>query len=201
MQPISTLNTSTGSLSYDVPATDGAPPSLLASPRTIAAVSSGDLGAALAVLAVQSGQLERWTATEARNADEQRTEAQVLAEVQAIRAQAGSMRDEAWFDAAASVAQVAATQSSSSGTSSSASTAGSTLAAVKTFGDGMYGADQKEDDANAKGGEAGATSAQNAAGAAHDVLADASDLINAALSFYREYVATRAQTSTAALVP
>jgi hypothetical protein len=165
-------------------------------------MTSADLGAALAILSVRTGQLERWTATEARDADERRTEAEAQAQVQAMRAEAGSMRDEAWFDAATSVAQVAAASDAPSGGTSSStktSTASGAIAAVKAFGDGLYGADQKDDEANAKGAEAGVSSAQYAAGGAHDAISDATELITSALSFYREYVATRAQTSAAAL--
>jgi hypothetical protein len=202
MQPISPLGAGSEVSIIRSPPQEGDPPSLLASPGGVVAMSSGDLGAALAVLAVQTGQLERWTATEARDADERRIEAEVLTQVQAIRVEAGSMRDEAWFDAATSVAQAAAAGGAPSGgapSSASPSTASGAIAALKAFGDGMYGADQKDDEATAKGGEAAATSAQDAAGGAHDALTDATELISSALAFYREYVATRAQTSAASL--
>jgi hypothetical protein len=201
MQPVPPTGIGTDFFSHEAPASGGAPPSLL-SPPGVVALSCGDLGAALALLAVRTGQLERWTADEARDADEQRAEAQALAEVKAIRSEAGAMREQAWFDAATSVAQVIAASDSPSGGASSStkpSTASGAIAALKVFGDDMYGADQKDDEANAKGAEAGASSAQYAASGAHDALSDAAELITSALSFYGEYVATQSQTAAASL--
>jgi hypothetical protein len=140
---------------------------------------------------VQSGQLQRAAATSARDADEARAEDQANQEVQDIRAQAQSMRQQAWLDAATTVATTTAGGKSR--------VLGSILAGAKAFGDGMYGADQKDDEASAKGHEAGVNAARFAADGAHDAVSDARDFIRSALDFYREYVSTRAQTMAAAL--
>lgn len=191
MQPIvlGTRETSPPSIYEPSPAPASAVlPSLLPEP---AALVAGDVGAELAALAVRSGQLQRAAATSARDADEARAQDEANQEVQDIRAEAQSMRQQAWFDAATTVATATAGGKSR--------VLGSVLAGARALGDGLYGADQKDDEASAKGREAGINAARFAADAARDAVSDSRDFIRAALDFYREYVAARAQTSAAAL--
>ncbi len=168
-----------------------APISLLPAPSALPGVISGDVGAELAALAVASGEVERTAATDARNADEARAVSEAEQELQAIRSQAQSLRQEAWFDGATTVATLTAGGSSQA--------LGSVIGGAKALGDGLYGADQKDDEASARGYEAGVTAARFAGDGAHDALSAASDFIRSALDFYKEYVTTRAQTSSAAL--
>jgi len=162
--------------------------SLLPDPEA-AVLSSGDVGAEIAALAVQNGEVERSAAHEEREAAEARALAEEAQEVQAIRAEASSMRVEAWVDAGLTVgAQVVG----------SSSTAGVIAKAGKALADGYFSAGQKDDEANAKAFDAAAGDAKSAAEDAHDTVADANEYIKAALDFYQEYVTTRAQTLTAA---
>lgn len=194
MQPIvlSTRETSPPCVYDASPSAAGAaPPSLLPEPSPLVAGVAGDIGAELAALAVRSGQLQRAAATSARDADEARAQDEARQEVQDIRAQAQSMRQQAWLDAATTVATATAGGKSR--------VLGSVLAGARAFGDGLYGADQRDDEAGAKSHEAGVNAARFAADGARDAVSDARDFIRSALDFYREYVATRAQTRAAAL--
>ncbi len=154
-------------------------------------VSAGsDLGAAIAALAIQNGQLQHTEANDDRNAQEALARSDADAEVQALRSEASSIGNQAWMDGA-----LAAFQASAGGKSQAL---GSVLAGVKGAGDGLYSADQKTDEANAKGFEAGVNVANEGADGAHDAISGADQLVQAALDFYREYVSTAAQTANAA---
>jgi hypothetical protein len=177
----------TTSVPQSVSGTD-ATASLLPDPEAVL-LSSGDVGAEFAALAVENGTVERSTAREEREVDEARVESEQAAEVQALHAEASSLRTEAWVDAGATLVAQAAGKD----------TAGAALVkAGKSLADGYFSAGQKDDEANAKACEAAATDAKSAADDAHDTLAGASDYIKSALDFYQEYVTTRAQTLTVA---
>ena len=192
-----------GSDGAGAPPPDAPPSPLLPLPRVAGDLGScaDDVGATLAALAVENGQAQRRVATASRDADEARAEEQAVQEVAALHAEAGSIREQAWFDAVTSGAQVAAQQSAPGGsqTSSSGSVASGALGGAKAFGDGLFAADEKDDEASAKGYDAGVTSARFASDGAHDALADAQSLVQSALELYREFVATQAQTRSAAL--
>jgi hypothetical protein len=154
-------------------------------------LGAGDPGAALAALAVQCGQAQRSAATDARNADEALVEADDQRDVQSLRAEARSMWQQAWLDGATAIFEGTA--------GGKATTLGTVAAGVKGLGDGLYAADEKNDEASAKGFEAGAHAAQFAEDNARDASSGAASLIQAALDFYKEYVSTEGQTSEAAL--
>ncbi len=149
-----------------------------------------DLGAAIASLAVESGEIQRDGAADARSAEEALAQSQAQAEVDTLRSEAGSMRDQAIFDGAVAFAQCSAGGKSN--------VVGAVLGGAKGTGDGLYGATEKNDEASAKGFEAGATAAQNGVEGAHDAMNNANQLIQSALEFCKEYVSTQAQTSSAA---
>ncbi|MGH7438644.1 MAG: hypothetical protein ACRENE_23390 [Polyangiaceae bacterium] len=155
-----------------------------------AGIGFDDLGGAIASLGVQSGEVERDTAAAARRADEALAEAQSHAQVDALRSEAGSMRDGALFDGAMAFLQATAGGKSSG--------VGAVLCGVKGTGDGLYGAAEKDDEASAKGFEAAASAAQNAAEGAHDAISSADQLVQSSLDLYKEYVATEGQTANAA---
>jgi hypothetical protein len=159
----------------------------LPSPRLAVA---GDVGAELAALAVQSGLVERWEASDARNADESLAYAQAQQEVQALRSEAGSLADQAWFDGAVALSQGVAGGKSSA--------IGAILAGVKGAGDGLHSADQKNDEATAKGFEAAATATRSAADGARDAAAGADQYVQSALELFRQYVTTEGQIGSAA---
>jgi hypothetical protein len=167
--------------------TDGAA-TLLPDPETVL-LSSGDVGAEFAALAVEKGKVERAAAREEREADQARAESEEAQEVQAIRAEASSLRTEAWVDAGTTLGAQAAGKDS---------TGAAIVKAGKALADGYFAAGQKDDEANAKACEAAASDAKSAADDAHDTLTGANDFIKSALDFYQEYVTTRAQTLTVA---
>jgi hypothetical protein len=139
-------------------------------------------------MAVSNGVVERWAAHDARQADEARIESEDAAEVKAIHSEAFSMRVEACFDVGVTVAGAAA----------GATTGGLIAKGGKAFIDGWLSADQKDDEAVAKGHEAASTGAKTAADDAHDNLGAADAFIKAALDFYQEYVTTKSQTAQVA---
>jgi hypothetical protein len=149
-----------------------------------------DIGASLAILAVQNGQLERSIANDDRNAQEQAAENDANQEVQALHSEASSMGSQAWMDGALSLAAGSAGGKSA--------VLGGLLTGAKGLGDGLFGAAEKDDEATAKGFEASVTVAQSGASAAHDAVSDADQLVQSALGFYKEYVATEGQTANAA---
>jgi hypothetical protein len=155
----------------------------------IGCYAGADLAAAIASLAVESGEIQRDGAADARSAEEALAQSQAQSEVDALRSEAGSMRNQAVFDGA-----VAFLQCTAGGKST---TVGAVLGGVKGAGDGLYGATEKDDEASAKGFEAGAAAAQSGAQGAHDAVASADQLIQSGLELYKEYVATEAQTSSA----
>jgi hypothetical protein len=151
-------------------------------------IAPGDLGAAIAVLAVQNGVAERWAAREARQADEAQAQTEEAAEVSALRKEALSLRTQAGVDVCITAIGVAG-----------GGATGALVAKVGTsFVDGWLGADQKGDEATAKGCEAAGADARSAADDAHDNLSAADAFIKAAIDFYQEYVVTRGQTANAA---
>jgi hypothetical protein len=152
--------------------------------------SYADLGAAIASLAVESGEIQRDGAADARSAEEALARSEAQSEVDALRSESGSMRDQAVFDGAAAFLQCTAGGKSGA--------VGAVLGGVKSTGDGLYGAAEKNDEADAKGFEAAVTSAQNGAEGAHDAITNADQLIQSALELYKEYVSTQDQTSSAA---
>jgi len=176
--------------------------SLLPEP-VVALLSSGDVGAEIAALAVETGMAEGSLAREEREAAQVRKEWEDAQEVGAIRAEASSLRVQAWVDAGTTLgaqfgSSVIAGGSGGSGASVAPGTAGSSVLLAGKLADGYFAAGQKDDEANAKSYEAASSDAKSAADDAHDTLAGANDYIRSALAFYQEYVATRAQTLIAA---
>jgi hypothetical protein len=167
--------------------TDGATLPLLPLPTVFV---GGDVGADLAILGVQSGQLQHAEANDDRNAEEALAQSQADQEVQALRSEAGSMRSQAWMDGALALAQAS--------TGGKSGTIGALLSGVKGVGDGLYASDQKNDEATAKGFEAAVAVSQSGVSGAHDAISDADQLVQSALDFYKEYVATQGQTANTA---
>lgn len=176
--------------SYDSQTASSAPAgtSLLPLPCLAA---GGDLGAVLASLEVQTGQVERSVASEDRDAQDALAASYAKREVQALHAEAGSMQSAAFWDAGTTFVQAFAGGQSTP--------VGSVVGGVKGLGDGFYGADEKNDEANAKGFEASSTAAHSGAEDARDAASSADQLVQSALDFYREYVATSGQTASAVL--
>jgi hypothetical protein len=155
----------------------GAPPTTLLPDPVDALVACGDPGAELAALAVRTGRAQRQAARGLRDAEEAAAEREADAQVQTRHDKASSIRTQAWFDGAMTLGEQVA---------GGRSTVGCLLTAGQKLGDGLFAAEQQDDDALARGHEAAATHANNAAGNANDALTDANDCIRAALQFYGE---------------
>jgi len=178
--------------------------------------SSGDIGAEIASMAVQSGQAERQTDEQARAADEEQQAREQDSEVQAMRDEAGRIRESAAWTGVSGIVEGlgecgAGVAGLGEGTTTDASRASgqhwsavirgvgqAAGASAKVFA-ATSDADKASLDADAAMHKATADQAANAASDEHDAAANADETITAALSFYREYVSTQAQTWNAAL--
>jgi hypothetical protein len=187
--------------------------SLLPEPTAMVA-SSGDVGAEIAAMAVQTGETECQTDDQARAADEAQQDREEASEVQAMRDEAGKIRESAIWTGASGAFQgagefgggaVALNDGTEAGRAQSESwaamfkgggTAGSALTKV---GAGMADGDKASLEADAAAHKAAADHAATAAGDMRDASSRANDAITQALSFYREYVSTQGQTWNAAL--
>jgi hypothetical protein len=184
------------------PTSTTATPSLLPDPAT-ALISSGDMGAQIAALAVQTGETERTEGHQERQTEELRAEQELDKEVQAIHEQASLTLVQGWTDATLAVATgvagaasgTPAVGSGGAGGTASGVTSGSVIAASKSLVDASFGAGQKNLQANQTAAAGAVANANAAAQDAHDTISDASDGIKAALSFYQEYEQARGQTS------
>lgn len=185
------------------------------SPIIAELLSSGDLGAEMAALAVKEGTNERTFETHARDAYEEIEAREDDEEVASMRQKAVDIRTDAMkegfgmmaggaFDIASGVttANVGATQASlqrASGEGAALRGGGEVVRGIATTWAAGDKAAQATDDANAAQHKARADVAKDAAEDLHDAAKDAGDYVKAALDFYRDYVSTEAQTQGAAL--
>ncbi|HEY8041391.1 MAG TPA: hypothetical protein VIF15_16410 [Polyangiaceae bacterium] len=171
---------------------DAGPPPL---PDPLDALAlSGDPGAELAALAVESGQAQRRSARAARDACEAAEVHEQDAEIAAMRQKADDLRVEGLIEGAGMAAQGV-------GAVGGDATKGVGLmagGAAKVVATGR-GADAANDDADATLHKNAAAHAKDAADAMHDTWKEGADYVKAALDFYREYTSTQAQSRSAAL--
>src|SRR5258708_20252932 len=117
---------------YAVPDAGGPPTAIIPLP---AAGPGGDIGAALAALAVRSGEVERSEARAARSAEEALAWSEAQAQVSALRSEASSLQCEAVFDGSVTLLEACAGGKSK--------VMGAALAGVKSGGDGLLPAHQQ----------------------------------------------------------
>lgn len=164
---------------------------------------SGDIGAEMAALAVQSGQAQKDVARASRDADEAMVEHEEDQEVQAMRQKADDVRSEALLDgigtALEGAGMIGAGLSSTPQVGDRWQGAGKLAAAGMHIGGGGKGADASAADATAAQHKAAAEHAKSAAEDMHDAARDASDYVKTAVEFYRDYVSTEAESRAAAL--
>jgi hypothetical protein len=179
---------------------------------------SGDPGAEIAALAVQSGETQRKGANEARDAYESAEASEDQQEVDAMRQKADDIRSEAWTEGVGMVVQGGLELGGScealdemKGAPSQVTTtrANAEMAAFRGAGGVANGvatlmaagskAAQANDDASAAQHRGNADQAKAAAEDTHDASKDAGDFVKAALDFYNGYVSSEAQTRAAAL--
>jgi hypothetical protein len=157
----------------------------------VGSMASGDLGAAIAALAVENGTAERSTSHEARDVEEQAEAQADAAQVKSMRDEASSMRLEGAFDAVTTI-----------GTAyikAYCPPVGFLGEAGEKLGDGVFHATQHSHEADAAAHRAEADQAKSAADKNTDAAGDADAYVKAAFDFYREYSSTEAQTQSAAL--
>lgn len=181
-------------------------------------LASGDPGAQMAALAVQSGTAERKASSEARQAYEAAEETEDEKEVDALRQKANDLQTEGWIQAAGMAAEGAmdATggavglkmlggDSSQLGIASANDVSsifhglGFGAEAVATVPASATRAAESNDDADAALHRANADLAKAAADDMRDTQKDAADYVKAGVDFYNAYVSTEAQTNAAAL--
>jgi hypothetical protein len=179
---------------------------------------SGDPGAMVAALAVQSSNTQREIARSQRdNALQAQAHAQA-AEIQDMRSKANWQRVQGGVDGALQIGQgvfdvvsgindakaVAQTDDKAAAAHSKVNSAwdrgGATLVgATKSIADGFMNGAITDTDADAKVQDAAAQSFKQIADDAHDSERDAQATIDKAIDFYKEYVDTKAQAAMAAV--
>jgi hypothetical protein len=193
----------------------GAPAPLLAQVALLSA--SGDLGAELAGLAVQCGSTQRRDAVTERNAEEVLEEESEAREIDAMREKADDIRGEAIWQGIGTMAQGAGALAAGldrpgtgegpgeARTVAEASRSARWEALGKCLGGGatvagaFFAGASSTDDANAAKEKANADHAKDAASDMQDTAKAASDYVDAAMSFYRDYVSAEGQSRNAAL--
>lgn len=190
-------------------------PSLLP-PPCASIESSGDVGAEIAGMAVDNGEVERHADDETRAAERQQQETEEASEVQSMRNEASSIRESSVWSCVGGVLQGAGSIAAGAvalngGGETSADRMrdehwGALLKGTGDSGSAMAKLMGGMSDAQKASLEADATmhkdAADRASSAADDMKREAStadDTVTAALEFYREYVSTQAQTWNAAL--
>lgn len=180
--------------------------------------ASGDPGAEIAALAVQSGEEQRKGANAARDAYEGAQASENEQEIDAMRQKAEDIRNEAWTEGAGMLlegglevggscealhemgdAPTQATLTRANAEMSGFRGAGNVANGVTTVLAAGSKAAQASDDANAALHRGNADLAKAAADDMHDASKDAVELVKAALDFYGSYVSSESQTRAAGL--
>jgi hypothetical protein len=187
----------------------GTPASLLPAPDTV--LLSGDMGAAIAALAVQQGNAEEQTETQAAEAQDTLQDNAEAAQVATLHSEASTMRAGAWESGLLQIGAGVCTMGSagvSMGTGGSA-TGGQIATLLKGAGEGVTGAGTivgglskaaaTDLDASATASKALADAAGRAGDLDRDAHKSAESFVQAALDFYREYAQAKAQAEAAAL--
>jgi hypothetical protein len=163
---------------------------------------SGDVGAEVAAMAVQSGQAQRDVARAARDADEAIQESEDEQEVAAMHQKADDVRSQALVEGFGMIAEggfevAGSTQGEAArkGLEGGGKIANGT---AQIFAGGMKAA-EANDDAAAAQHRAAAEHAKSAAEDMHDASRDAADYVKSAIDFYRDYVSSEAESRSAAL--
>jgi hypothetical protein len=206
--PATVTDTTSSSPSTATPA--AAPASLLPDPSSGALVA-GDMGAEIAALAVKLGKSEQDLNAKAAETQDQVEDAQEAAQVQTMHDEASTLRDGAWesgmLQIGAGACTVASGGISAAGGTSNFMKALPTM--VKGVGEGLNGAATitgglskaaaTDLEANATASKSIADAAGRAGGVDRDTQKNATQFVQAALDFYREYETAKAQSQAAAL--
>jgi saccharopine dehydrogenase-like NADP-dependent oxidoreductase len=154
-------------------------------------IGSGDMGAQVAALVVQSGQDQGDVARAERNAEQQLEDAAEQQQVEDMRAKADSAEIGAFVEGAAQVGAGCAGGMQTGG--------GLALSGAGKIGGGVFDGLAAHDDADATAALHAATHASRAVDDAAQAARDARKLESDALDFYRAYVEADGQAKNAAL--
>jgi hypothetical protein len=207
--------TDTGSVGTTPTTPSAAPTSLLPEPSPML---GGDLSAQIAALAVKTGETERDINSKAAETEDTTEDAANAAQVSLMHDEASTMRTGAWVSgllqvgagalsmasgavslngantaAGSSAARAIAGQATMLGGGSQCLQAGSTLAG------GYFKAAETDTEALTTAEKGIADAAQRTSGDARAAEKDASDFVQSAIDFYRQFQATKAQADAAAL--
>jgi hypothetical protein len=166
-------------------------------------MDGGDLGAELAELEIKNGDAERSIDHTQRSVDEAAQQAADAAQVQSMHDEASSMVVGAWVNGVIGVAAAGATVLIPPAATGGPSTWGMAASDLGTAGgklaDGLFGAAEHRDEADAAQDKAASDRYASDAKDAADAATSADATVSTALDFARSYVATEAQTQAAAL--
>jgi hypothetical protein len=166
-------------------------------------MDGGDLGAELAELEIKNGDAERSIDHTQRSVDEAAQQAADAAQVQNMHDEASSMVVGAWVNGAIGVAAAGASVLVPPAATGGPSTWGMAASDLGTAGgkltDGLFGAAEHRDEADAAQDKAASDRYASDAKDAADAATSADATVSTALDFARSYVATEAQTQAAAL--
>jgi hypothetical protein len=166
-------------------------------------MGSGDVGAELAALAVQSGEAQRRTSQDIRDALEDSVESQENQQIDAMRAKARDTFASSFIEgagiAASGACDFGAAFSTCDATKSEWTASGKLAQGFAKMGSAFYAQNSVNDDADATSDASAADRAKRAIQDTNDAYKDAGDYVSAAINFYREYVAAQGQTTNAAL--
>jgi hypothetical protein len=168
----------------------------------VALATSGDVGAELAALAVQSGEAQRRTAQDIRDSLEDYLDSQQNQQIEAMRAKARDAFGNAFVEGLGIAANGGfdMTAAFSCDADKSKWTAGGTLAqGCAKMGSAFFAQNMANDDADATGHANAADHARRTIDDMNDACKGADGYVNAAIEFYREYVSAQGQTMNAAL--
>jgi hypothetical protein len=173
-------------------------------------LASGDPGAMVAALVVESAKDERDVSQQIEQAQTELEDQQEQAEVQAMHEKASSMRTQAWTSGLIGVAQGAmslgAAGVSDSGAKDGMGKAARSLeagakmvGAARDVSTGLASAANEDTDATITAHEQAAAHAKRTAGETYDNERDAEKLLGTALDFYKEYESAQDQARAAAV--
>ena len=204
---MTTVNGLGGVVASDI---EHAPSSVAASgggtilPDPLAAMAlSGDPGAELAALAVQSGERQQTVAQTARDTEAQIEVGEDHQQVDAMHQKARDIRAAGIWEGGGMIGEGAC---SFTGAFLPSPKLGNSFVAGGKGADGVAKvvaagsrAAEANDDATAAAAKSASDQAKSAADDLHDVKKGAGDFISAALDFYREYTSAQASANSAAL--
>jgi len=165
-------------------------------------VMSGDPGAELAALAVQSGEEQETVAQAGRDAEQQMEVSEDNQQVADMRQKADDMRSAGVVEGVGMMAEGGASVGAAfvpTKIGLGLQGGGKLANGGATVGKTMFQAAEANDDADAAAAKSASDQAKGAADDLRDAKKAGGDLISAALDFYREYTSAQASASSAAL--